>query len=132
MPVTDPIADMLTRIRNANNTMKESVDIPASKLKTDIARVLKEEGYIKHYKVIKDNKQGILKVYLKYTQKNEKAITGIKRASKPGCRKYVKSDKTPRILSGYGISILSTSQGVMTGKKSKEVNVGGEVLCYVW
>ena len=132
MAVTDSIADMLTRIRNANNTNKESVDIPASKLKVEIARVMKEEGYIKHYKVIKDNKQGILKIYLKYGSKGEKVISNLKRVSKPGCRVYVGKGEVPRVLSGFGISIISTSQGVMTGKKSKEMNVGGEVLCYVW
>ena len=132
MAVTDSIADMLTRIRNANNTNKESVDIPASKLKVEIARVMKEEGYIKHYKVIKDNKQGILKIYLKYGSKGEKVISNLKRVSKPGCRVYVGKGEVPRVLSGFGISIISTSQGVMTGKKSKEMNVGGEVLCNIW
>lgn len=132
MAVTDSIADMLTRIRNANNTNKESVDIPASKLKVEIARVMKEEGYIKHYKVIKDNKQGILKIYLKYGSKGEKIISNLKRVSKPGCRVYVGKGEVPRVLSGFGISIISTSQGVMTGKKSKEMNVGGEVLCNIW
>jgi len=132
MAVTDSIADMLTRIRNANNTNKESVDIPASKLKVEIARVIKEEGYIKHYKVIKDNKQGILKIYLKYGSKGEKIISNLKRVSKPGCRVYVGKGEVPRVLSGFGISIISTSQGVMTGKKSKEMNVGGEVLCNIW
>lgn len=132
MAVTDSIADMLTRIRNANNTNKESVDIPASKLKVEIARVMKEEGYIKHYKVIKDNKQGILKIYLKYGSKGEKIISNLKRVSKPGCRVYVGKGEVPRVLSGFGISIISTSQGVMTGNKSKEMNVGGEVLCNIW
>jgi len=132
MAVTDSIADMLTRIRNANNTNKESVDIPASKLKVEVARVMKEEGYIKHYKVIKDNKQGILKIYLKYGSKGEKVITNLKRVSKPGCRVYVGKGEVPRVLSGFGISIISTSQGIMTGNKSKEMSVGGEVLCYVW
>ena len=132
MAVTDSIADMLTRIRNANNTNKESVDIPASKLKVEVARVMKEEGYIKHYKVIKDNKQGILKIYLKYGSKGEKVISNLKRVSKPGCRVYVGKGEVPRVLSGFGISIISTSQGIMTGNKSKEMNVGGEVLCYIW
>jgi len=132
MAITDPIADMLTRIRNANNTNKENVDIPSSKLKVEMARILKEEGYIKHYKVIKDNKQNILKVYLKYGPKGDKIITGLKRVSKPGCRIYVDKGEIPRVLSGFGISIISTSKGIMTGKKSKEMSIGGEVLCYVW
>ncbi|NLM68648.1 MAG: 30S ribosomal protein S8 [Firmicutes bacterium] len=132
MVLTDPIADMLTRIRNANSVKHESVDIPASKMKNEVARILKEEGYIRDYKVIDDNKQGILRIYLKYGPNDERVITGIKRISKPGLRVYAKKDEVPRVLGGLGIAILSTSQGIMTDKAARKGNIGGEVICYVW
>lgn len=132
MVLTDPIADMLTRIRNANSVKHESVDIPASKMKNEVARILKEEGYIRDYKVIDDNKQGILRIYLKYGPNDERVITGIKRISKPGLRVYAKKDEVPRVLGGLGIAILSTSQGIMTDKAARKSNIGGEVICYVW
>ncbi|HHT37590.1 MAG: 30S ribosomal protein S8 [Candidatus Wallacebacter cryptica] len=132
MVLTDPIADMLTRIRNANSVKHESVDIPASKMKSEVARILKEEGYIRDYKVIEDNKQGILRIYLKYGPNDERVITGIKRISKPGLRVYAKKDEIPRVLGGLGIAILSTSHGIMTDKSARKGNIGGEVICYVW
>lgn len=132
MVLTDPIADMLTRIRNASSVKHESVDIPCSKFKTEVARILKEEGYIREYKVIEDNKQGLLRIYLKYGVNKEKVISGIKRISKPGLRVYANKDEIPRVLGGLGIAILSTSRGVMTDKIARKNNVGGEVICYVW
>ncbi len=132
MVMTDPIADMLTRIRNALQAKAEKVEIPSSKMKVSIAKILKEEGYIKNFKVVNDGKQGILIVYLKYDENKEPAIREIKRISKPGLRKYVKSDKIPLILNGYGIAILSTSKGVMTDKMARKLKVGGELICSVW
>ena len=132
MSVSDPIADMLTRIRNANQKMKGKADIPASKLKEKIVKVLKEEGYIANYKFISDRKQGILRVYLKYTPNQERVIKGLRRTSRPGMRFYCGADKLPRVYRGLGIVIISTSQGVMTDKKCREANLGGEVICYVW
>jgi small subunit ribosomal protein S8 len=130
--MTDPLADMLTRIRNASMARHEKVDIPSSNIKTSIAKVLKNEGYIKNYKVIKDNKQGILRIYLKYGLKNEPVIEGIKRVSKPGRRVYSPYNKIPRVRSGYGVMILSTSKGILTDREARKLKVGGELLCAVW
>lgn len=132
MSMTDPIADMITRIRNANMVSHERVEIPASKLKEQIARILYEEGYIRNYRFIEDSKQGILRVYLKYGENKEKVITQLKRISKPGRRIYVGKNKVPRVLGGLGIAILSTPQGIMTASQCRKAGVGGEVLCYVW
>ena len=129
--VTDPIADMLTRIRNANNAKHESVNVPASKLKLAIAKILFEEGYIKSYQFVEDGNQGVIKITLKYLGK-EKVITGLRRVSKPGLRMYVGADELPKVLRGLGIAIVSTSKGVMTDKEARKNAVGGEVLCYVW
>ncbi|MCT4662340.1 MAG: 30S ribosomal protein S8 [Tissierellales bacterium] len=132
MVMTDPIADMLTRIRNANNAKHDSVDVPASNMKKSIAELLLDEGYIKGFDLIEDGKQGVLRIELKYGENNEKVITGIKRISKPGLRVYAKRQEIPRVLGGLGIAILSTSRGVMTDKQARQSNVGGEVVCYVW
>lgn len=132
MVMTDPIADMLTRIRNANHAKHEFVDIPASRIKKEIANILLEEGYIKGFDVIDDGKQDIIRVELKYQQNKERVITGIKRISKPGLRVYVGKEDTPRVLGGLGIAILSTSKGIVTDKKARTQGVGGEVICYVW
>ncbi|MEC1368679.1 30S ribosomal protein S8 [Bacillus licheniformis] len=132
MVMTDPIADMLTRIRNANMVRHEKLDIPASKLKREIAEILKREGFIRDVEFIEDNKQGIIRVFLKYGQNNERVITGLKRISKPGLRVYAKSNEVPRVLNGLGIAILSTSQGVLTDKEARAKQAGGEVLAYVW
>jgi len=132
MNVTDPIADMLTRIRNGQVAKLETVDIPASKMKTSIANILLEEGYIKGYKLIPDNKQGMLKVTLKYASGNDKVIRGLRRISKPGLRVYVTKDKLPKVLGGLGVAIISTSKGVMTDRAAREANLGGEVLAYIW
>lgn len=132
MVMTDPIADMLTRIRNANSVYHEQVDIPASKVKEAVVRILKEEGFIKDYEFINDGKQGILRVYLKYGPNREKVITGIKRISKPGLRVYAKREELPRVLGGLGLAIISTSQGIMTDKAARRAGLGGEVLAYVW
>ncbi|MBZ2175248.1 30S ribosomal protein S8 [Schnuerera sp. xch1] len=130
--MTDPIADMLTRIRNGNNVKHESVDVPASNMKKEIAQILLDEGFIKGFDIIEDGKQGIIRIEFKYGKYGEKVISGIKRISKPGLRVYVKSDEIPRVLGGLGIAILSTSKGIMTDKKAKKEGVGGEVVCYVW
>lgn len=132
MHVTDPVADMLTRIRNANSAKHETVDIPASKLKKAIAEILNEEGYIKGYQIIDDGKQGIIKITLKYGANKEKVLSGLKRISKPGLRVYASRDELPRVLKGLGIAIVSTSQGIMTDKKARAKNIGGEVLAFVW
>jgi len=132
MSMSDPIADMLTRVRNAGKAKFKKVDIPGSKLKVEIARVLKEQGYIGNYKFIKDNKQGVLRIYLKYTNDDTHAIFGIERASKPSIRMYSKSKDIEPVLNGMGISILSTSKGILTDKQAKKENVGGEILCRVW
>ena len=132
MTMTDPIADMLTRIRNAVMARKKEVRIPASRTKIEIAKILKDEGYIKNFRTLEGNVQGILSITLKYTEENENAITGLKRVSKPGCRIYCKADTVPKVLDGLGILIVSTSQGITTGKKCEELGVGGEVLCQVW
>ena len=130
--MTDPIADMLTRIRNALQARKDEVDIPASKLKRRIAEILKQEGYIKGFKFIADNKQGVLRVFLKYDDKKQSVITGLKRISKPGRRVYVGKEEIPRVMRGLGIAILTTSRGVMTDREARKLGVGGEVICYVW
>jgi len=129
---SDPIADLLTRIRNASRAEHEKVDVPASKLKTKIAELLKEEGFIKNYRLIEDTKQGILRIYLKYGAGNEKMISGLIRVSRPGRRVYVGKDKIPSILGGMGVALLSTSRGVMTDRESRKQQIGGEVLAYVW
>ncbi|HMM69631.1 MAG TPA: 30S ribosomal protein S8 [Gudongella oleilytica] len=130
--MTDPIADMLTRIRNSNNAKHDSVDVPASNIKKEIAQILLSEGFIKGFDVIEDGKQGIIRIDLKYGKNSEKVISGIKRISKPGLKVYVKSDEIPRVLGGLGIAVLSTSKGIMTDKQARKENVGGEVICYVW
>ena len=132
MVVTDPIADMLTRIRNANQMRYKEVEVPASKMKSEIARILKEEGFIADYKVKKNNVQNIIVLSLKYGEKKERVITGLKRISKPGLRVYAKAENIPTVLNGLGIAIVSTSKGVMTGKDAKKQSLGGEVLAYVW
>jgi small subunit ribosomal protein S8 len=130
--VTDPIADMLTRIRNGGMAEHEKVDIPASRLRVRLAEILKEEGFIKNFRLIEDRKQGVLRVYLKYGSGQERVITGLRRVSKPGRRLYVTADRIPSVLGGMGVAILSTSRGVMTDRESRKLQVGGEVLCYVW
>lgn len=130
--MTDPIADMLTRIRNGSSAKHKSVDVPASKIKKDIAEILLKEGFIKGYEVEEDDKQGILKIDLKYGENEERIISGIKRISKPGLRVYVKANELPRVLGGLGIAIISTSKGVLTDKEARNQEVGGEVICYVW
>lgn len=132
MGMTDPIADMLTRIRNANMAKQEKVDIPSSNLKLELARVLKEEGYIKNFKLLKDRKQGIVRVYLKYSPDESRVINGLKRVSSPGNRVYVGADEIPRVMGGLGVAIISTSKGVMADNQSRKMNMGGEVLCYIW
>ena len=132
MAMTDPIADMLTRLRKANSVFHEQVDIPGSKIKTAIAEVLKEEGFIKDYTFTEDNKQGVLTIDLKYGPQREKVISGIKRISKPGLRQYAKHDELPRVLGGLGIAIISTSQGIMSDKQARKAGLGGEVIAYVW
>jgi len=132
MTQTDPIADLLTRVRNATQVKHRDVSIPLSRMKVEIAKVLKEEGYISNFKVIGDNKQGILKINLKYTNDNQSVISGLKRVSKPGCRIYCKKDSVPKVLDGLGILIVSTSSGIATGRKCEDLGIGGEVLCQVW
>ena len=133
MGTTDPLADMLTRLRNANKAKQEKVDIPASNLKVHVARILKDEGYLKNYKVIKDEKQGILRVYLKYGGEVKKpVIGGLRMISRPGLRRYVHNAEIPLVLRGLGLSILSTSKGILTDKEARKLNVGGELLCSVW
>ena len=132
MVVTDPIADMLTRIRNANQMRYKEVEVPASKMKLEIARILKEEGFIADFKVKKNNVQNIIVLTLKYGEKKERVITGLKRISKPGLRVYAKAEEVPTVLNGLGIAIVSTSKGVMTDKAARKENVGGEVLAYIW
>jgi len=132
MQITDPIADLLTRIRNANSSKHESVDVPASNMKKAIVEILKEEGYIKEYQIIEDGKQGVIRITLKYGPKNEKVISGLKRVSKPGLRYYASADELPRVLKGLGIAIVSTSKGIMTDKEARKAHVGGEVLAFVW
>ena len=130
--MTDPIADMLSRIRNANNARHKSVDIPCSNIKKEIAQILLDEGYINGFDVVEDDKQGIIKVDLKYSEDGEKVISGLKRISKPGLRVYVKCEDVPKVLGGLGIAIISTSKGIITDKMARQNKVGGEVICYVW
>lgn len=132
MHITDPIADMLTRVRNASSAKHESVEIPSSNMKREIARILTEEGYIKSYNVIDDGKQGIIKVVLKYGPGKSETIQGIKRISKPGLRVYVGCEEMPKVMNGLGIAIVSTSKGIMTDKAARKENIGGEVLAFVW
>ena len=132
MQITDPIADMLTRIRNANSSKHESVNVPASKVKIEIAKILDSEGYIDGYEIIEDNIQGIIKINLKYGPGKQKVITGLKRVSKPGLRVYASNENLPKVLKGLGIAIISTSKGIMTDKEARKLNVGGEVLAFVW
>ena len=129
--LTDPIADMLTRIRNAMQIKAEKVDIPISKMKLEIAKILKEEGFIRAYKILKDRKQGILRVIPKYME-NESVITGLKRISKPGRRVYVGSDEIPSVMGGLGVAILTTSKGILSDRTCRRDNIGGEVICHVW
>src|SRR5690606_1798638 len=132
MVMTDPIADLLTRIRNANMVRHESLEVPASKLKKDIVEILKREGFIRDAEYIEDNKQGIIRIFLKYGPNNERVITGLKRISKPGLRVYTKSNEIPKVLGGLGVAIISTSKGVMTDKEARQAKSGGEVVCYIW
>ena len=132
MQISDVIADMLTRIRNANDAKHETVDIPASNLKKSIAQILLEEGYIKNYQIVEDGKQGIIRVALKYAAGKQKVIHGLKRVSKPGLRIYTNCEDMPKVMNGLGIAIVSTSKGVMTDKKARQANVGGEILAFVW
>lgn len=132
MQITDPVADMLTRIRNANSAKHDTVDVPASKMKKAIAEILLEEGFIKSYQIVDDGTQGIIRITLKYNGGKEKVITGLRRVSKPGLRVYAGADELPRVLKGLGIAIISTSKGIMTDKKARAAHVGGEVLCFVW
>ncbi|MEH7223763.1 MULTISPECIES: 30S ribosomal protein S8 [Bacillus] len=132
MVMTDPIADMLTRIRNANMVRHEKLEIPASNIKREIAEILKREGFVRDVEFIEDDKQGIIRIFLKYGANNERVITGLKRISKPGLRVYAKSNEVPRVLNGLGIAIVSTSQGVLTDKEARQKQAGGEVLAYVW
>ena len=132
MQISDVIADMLTRIRNANDAKHESVDIPASNLKKSIAQILLEEGYIKNYQIVEDGKQGIIRVTLKYAAGKQKVIHGLRRVSKPGLRIYSNCEDMPKVMNGLGIAIVSTSKGVMTDKKARQANVGGEILAFVW
>lgn len=132
MAMTDPIADLLTRIRNANMVFHEKVEIPASKTKKAIADIFKSEGYIKDCEFIDDGKQGIIRLYLKYGANKEKVITGLKRISKPGLRVYAKKDEIPKVLGGLGTAVISTSKGIMTDKEARKQGLGGEVICYIW
>ena len=132
MQITDPVADMLTRIRNANTAKHESVDVPASNLKKAIAQILLDEGYIKSFEIVDDGTQGIIRIQLKYLAGKEKVFSGLRRVSKPGLRVYAGADELPRVLKGLGIAIISTSKGVMTDKKARANHVGGEVLAFVW
>jgi len=130
--MTDPIADMLTRMRNGIIATFDTVDVPSSKLKINIAKILKSEGFIKNYKVIADKKQGLIRIFLKYDENGEPVIGGLKRVSRSSCRVFAKKDKVPMVLNGFGINVLSTSKGVMTDKQARKLGVGGEILCSVW
>ena len=132
MQITDPVADMLTRIRNANSAKHDTVDVPASNLKKAIAQILLDEGYIKSFQVVDDGTQGVIRIALKYLPGKEKVITGLRRVSKPGLRVYAGADELPKVLRGLGIAIVSTSKGIMTDKKARAAHVGGEVLAFVW
>lgn len=132
MHITDPIADMLTRIRNANNARHTTVDIPASNMKKAIADILLQEGYVKNVEVIDDGVQGIIRITLKYAENKQKVLTGLKRVSKPGLRSYASCDELPKVLKGLGIAIISTSKGIMTDKEARRQNAGGEVLAFIW
>jgi len=132
MVVTDPIADFLTRIRNANTMYMEKVEIPASKTKMALANILKDEGFIKDVEYIEDGKQGIIRLYLKYSGGKERVISGLKRISRPGLRVYARKDELPKVLGGLGIAVVSTSNGLMTDKNARKQGLGGEVLCYIW
>lgn len=129
---TDPIADMLTRIRNANIAGRDVVEVPSSRVKRDIAKILREEGFIRDFEVINDGKQGVLRIHLKYGPNKEKIITGLKRISKPGLRVYAGKDELPKVLGGLGIAVMSTPKGIMADRKARREGVGGEVICYVW
>ena len=132
MQITDPIAHLLTRIRNANSSKHDTVEVPASNMKKAIVDILDKEGYIKSYKVIEDGKQGVIRINLKYGPNHEKVISGLKRVSKPGLRFYAGADELPRVLKGLGIAIISTSRGIMTDKQARKANIGGEVLAFIW
>ena len=132
MVMTDPIADFLTRIRNANTVMHQTVEIPASKSKVRLSEILKDEGFIKDFEVVEDNKQGVIRLFLKYSENKEKVISGLKRISKPGLRVYCKKDEVPKVLGGLGVAIVSTSKGMVTDREARNVGLGGEVVCYVW
>ena len=132
MQISDVIADMLTRIRNANDAKHETVDIPASNLKKSIAEILLEEGFIKNFQIVEDGKQGIIRVTLKYAQGKQKVIHGLRRVSKPGLRIYASKDELPKVLGGLGVAVISTSKGIMTDKKARNLGIGGEVMAYIW
>jgi small subunit ribosomal protein S8 len=132
MSMSDPVADMLTKIRNGTMASHDTVDIPGSRVRINIAKILKSEGFIKNYKIISDRGQGVIKIFLKYDETGEPIINGLKRVSKPSCRVYAKNDKIPLVQNGYGINILSTSKGVMTDKQARKMKVGGEILCAIW
>ncbi|NQD67903.1 30S ribosomal protein S8 [Bacillus haikouensis] len=132
MTMTDPIADLLTRIRNANMVRHERLEVPASNIKKEVAEILKREGFVRDVEYVEDNKQGVIRIFLKYGANNERVITGLKRISKPGLRVYAKSTEVPKVLNGLGIALVSTSQGVLTDKEARAQQVGGEVLAYVW
>ncbi|BAQ09166.1 30S ribosomal protein S8 [Bacillus sp. OxB-1] len=132
MTMSDPIADMLTRIRNANMVRHEKLEVPASNMKKEIAEILKREGFVRDVEYVEDSKQGIIRIFLKYGQNNERVITGLKRISKPGLRVYAKSNEVPKVLNGLGIALVSTSHGVLTDKEARAKQVGGEVVAYVW
>ena len=132
MSVTDPIADMITRMRNAARIKRREVQMPSYKLKVEIAKILKDEGYLKNFKVLEDKKQGTLVLTLKYTEGNQSVVTGSRRVSKPGCRIYCTSERVPKVLDGLGLAVISTSRGIASGKKCEELGLGGEVLCYIW
>lgn len=132
MSMTDPIADMLTRVRNANTVRHEKVDVPASRVKEAIARILKDEGFIREYERIEDEKQGVLRLHLKYGSDRTHVISGLKRISKPGLRIYAKKDQIPRVLGGLGVAVVSTSHGIVTDREARKLGLGGEVLCFIW
>ncbi|HAN86694.1 MAG: 30S ribosomal protein S8 [Bacillota bacterium] len=132
MVLTDPIADMLTRIRNANTVTHEVVEIPASRMKAELAKIMKDEGYIRGFEVARGDKYEVIKVYMKYGPSKQKTIHGLKRISKPGLRVYVKKDEVPKVLNGLGTAVISTSRGLMTDRQAREAGLGGEVICYMW